>query len=88
MDIYLLFRKKSPLTKEGMLWLRGALEHEFTAWRNSSGRAVVSAVLVRSLLACLDRHENSPSPNPFAIKIPKLIIAPKYGQRQQAIWMI
>ena len=54
MDIYLLFRKKSPLTEEGLPWLRGALEHEFTARRNASGRAVVSAVLVRSLLACLD----------------------------------
>lgn len=54
MDIYLLFRKKSPLTEEGLPWLRGAFEHEFTARRNSSGRAVVSAVLVRSLLACLD----------------------------------
>lgn len=54
MDIYLLFRKKSPLTEEGLPWLRGAFEHEFTARRNSSGRAVVSAVLVRSLMACLD----------------------------------
>ena len=54
MDIYLLFRKKSPLTEEGLPWLRGALEHEFAARRNSTGRAVVSAVLVRSLLACLD----------------------------------
>ena len=54
MDIYLLFRKKSLLTEEGLPWLRGAFEHEFTARRNSSGRAVVSAVLVRSLLACLD----------------------------------
>jgi hypothetical protein len=54
MDIYLLFRKKSPLTEEGLPWLHGALEHEFTARRNASGRAVVSAVLVRSLLACLD----------------------------------
>lgn len=54
MDIYLLFRKKSPLTEEGLPWLRGAYEHEFTAKRNTTGRAVVSAVLVRSLLACLD----------------------------------
>jgi len=54
MDIYLLFRKKSPLTEEGLPWLRGAFEHEFTAQRNASGRAVVSALLVRSLLACLD----------------------------------
>ena len=54
MDIYLLFRKKSPLTEEGLPWLRGALEHEFTARRNATGKAVVSAVLVRSLLACLD----------------------------------
>jgi MoxR-like ATPase len=54
MDITLLFRKKTPLSDEGLPWLRGAFEHEFTARRNSSGRAVLSAVLVRSLLACLD----------------------------------
>ena len=54
MDIYLFFRKKSPLTEEGMPWLSGAEEHAATARRNSSGRAAVSAVLVRSLLACLD----------------------------------
>jgi hypothetical protein len=60
MDIYLLFRKKPPLTEEGRPVnrfanaLRGALEREFTARRNSSGRAVVSVLLVRSLLAYLD----------------------------------
>jgi hypothetical protein len=27
MDIYLLFRKKSPLSEEGLPWLCGALEH-------------------------------------------------------------
>ncbi len=54
MDIYLLFRKKSPLTEEGLSWLRGAEEHTYAAKRNASGRGVISAVLVRSLLACLD----------------------------------
>jgi len=54
MDIYLLFRKKSPLSDEGLPWLRGAEEHEFTAKRNTTGRAVISAILVRALLACLE----------------------------------
>jgi len=54
MDIYLFFRKKTPLTEEGMPWLSGAEEHSQAARRNTSGRAAVSAVLVRSLLACLD----------------------------------
>lgn len=54
MDIYLLFRKKSPLSDEGLPWLRGAEEHEFTAKRNTTGRAVISAILVRALIACLE----------------------------------
>ena len=54
MDIYLFFRKKTPLTEEGMPWLNGSEEHDQTARRNGSGRAALSAVLVRSLLACLD----------------------------------
>ncbi|MEW5869900.1 MAG: hypothetical protein AB1894_11535 [Chloroflexota bacterium] len=54
MDIHLLFRKKSPLSAEGLPWLRGAEEHEFTAKRNTTGRASVSAILVRALIACLD----------------------------------
>jgi hypothetical protein len=55
MDIWLLFRKKTPMAEEGIPWLRGAEEHTFTAKRNTTGRAVASAVLVRSLLACLER---------------------------------
>jgi hypothetical protein len=30
MDITLLFRKKSPLSEEGLPWLRSALKHEFS----------------------------------------------------------
>lgn len=55
MDIWLLFRKKTPMDNEGIPWLKGAEEHAFTAKRNTTGRAAVSAVLVRALLACLDR---------------------------------
>jgi nitric oxide reductase NorQ protein len=55
MDIWLLFRKKSPMTDEGIPWLKGAEEHSYIAKRNATGRALVSAVLVRALLACLDR---------------------------------
>lgn len=55
MDIWLLFRKKTPMNDEGIPWLRGSEEHTCTAKRNVTGRAVASAVLVRALLACLDR---------------------------------
>ena len=54
MDIYLLFRKKAPLTEDNLPWLKGAETHSFTAKRNTSGSASVSAILVRALLACLD----------------------------------
>ena len=53
-DIWLLFRKKTPMNNEGIPWLKGAEEHAFTAKRNTTGRAAVSAILVRALLACLD----------------------------------
>ena len=51
MDIYLYFAKKSPLTKDGLPWLRGLGVLSFTAKRNTSGSASVSAILVRALLA-------------------------------------
>ena len=54
MDTYLLFRKKAPLTEDNLPWLKGADTHTFTAKRNTSGSASVSAILVRALLACLD----------------------------------
>jgi len=64
MDVYLLFRKKSPLTEEGLPWLCGAYKHEFAARRNASGHGVVSAVLVRSLMACLDGAVQEAVANP------------------------
>ena len=36
MDTYLLFRKKAPLTEDGLPWLRGAETHTFTAKRNTA----------------------------------------------------
>ncbi|MBI9046991.1 MAG: AAA family ATPase [Anaerolineaceae bacterium] len=49
-----LYRKKNPLTDEGLPWLRGDSKHSYTARRNSTGQASVSALLVRSLLSTLD----------------------------------
>jgi MoxR-like ATPase len=54
MDITLLFRKHSALAEEGLPWLIGNEEHPYLARRNDTGRANVSAVLVRSLLYCLE----------------------------------
>ena len=54
MDTALLFRKHTPLTDDHLPWLRGAEEHAWTARRNASGKGVVSAILVRSLLSALD----------------------------------
>ena len=54
MDIYLLFRKKSPLTQDNLPWLKGAKTHSYPAKRNISDSASVSAILVCTLIACLD----------------------------------
>jgi hypothetical protein len=54
MDISLLFRKRTPLTDDRIPWLRGAEEHTFTARRNTTGKGVVSAILVRALLSTLE----------------------------------
>jgi len=53
MNTVLLFRKRSPLTEDGLPWLRGAEEHPWTAKRNLSGKGVVSAILTRALLSAL-----------------------------------
>jgi len=54
MDTVLLFRKRTPLTEDGLPWLRGAEEHPWMARRNASGKGVVSAILVRALLSALE----------------------------------
>jgi hypothetical protein len=54
MDTVLLFRKRTPLTEDGLPWLRGLQEHPWTARRNTSGKGVVSAILVRALLSALE----------------------------------
>jgi MoxR-like ATPase len=54
MDTMLLFRKRTSLTDDHLPWLRGGEEHPWLARRNSSGKGVVSAILVRSLLSALD----------------------------------
>lgn len=51
MDTVLLFRKRTPLTDDRLPWLRGSEEHPWTARRNTSGKGVVSAILVRALLS-------------------------------------
>jgi len=48
----LLFRNRSPLKEAN--WLRGSLEHAHCAKRNTSGRASLSAILARALLAALE----------------------------------
>jgi MoxR-like ATPase len=54
MDIFLLFRKRTPLSDDRIPWLRGAEEHTWTARRNSTGKGTVSAILVRALLSTMD----------------------------------
>lgn len=54
MDASLLFRKKAALTEDGLDWLKGSDEFPFTAKRNPTGKAAVSAILIRALLAALD----------------------------------
>lgn len=56
MEASLLFRKKAALTEDGLDWLKGSDEFPFTARRNVTGRAAVSAILVRALLAALEGH--------------------------------
>ena len=54
MDTVLLFRKRTPLTDDRLPWLRGSEEHPWAARRNTSGKGVVSAILVRALLSALE----------------------------------
>ncbi len=54
MDTLLLFRKRTPLVEDHIPWLRGGEEHSWTARRNRTGKAAVSAILVRALLSTLD----------------------------------
>jgi hypothetical protein len=56
MDASLLFRKRHALSEDGLDWLKGSDEFPFTARRNPTGAARVSAILVRALLAALDGH--------------------------------
>ncbi len=54
MNTVLLFRKRTPLTDDRLPWLRGSEEHFWTARRNTSGKGVISAILVRALLSALE----------------------------------
>ncbi len=56
MDINLLFRKRTPLTDDGLPWLSGNERHTWCARRNTSGEAVVSAILVRAIQAAAMHH--------------------------------
>ena len=56
MDINLLFRKRTPLTDDGLPWLSGNERHIWCARRNTSGEAVVSAILVRAVQAAAMHH--------------------------------
>ena len=48
------FQKHYPLTDDRLPWLRGSEEPPRTAHRNTSGKGVVSAILVRALLSALE----------------------------------
>jgi MoxR-like ATPase len=66
MDTMLLFRKHTPLSEDGLPWLSGAEEHAWTARRNTSGKGVISAILVRSLLCTLEGNVLEAYRNPSA----------------------
>jgi hypothetical protein len=54
-NIVLHFRKRYPLSEDHLPWLLGPEEHPWTARRNTSGKGVVSAILVRALYVLVDR---------------------------------
>jgi nitric oxide reductase NorQ protein len=56
MEISLLFRKRSPLTDDGLPWLSGNERHTWCARRNTTGEAGVSAILVRALQTAAMQH--------------------------------
>lgn len=51
MDTVLLLSKRSPLTDDRLSWLCGSEEHSWTTRRNTSGKGVVPAIMVRRLLS-------------------------------------
>lgn len=53
-----LFCKRTPLTDDRLPWLRGSEELPWTAWRNASGKGVVSAILVRALISALETNRS------------------------------
>ncbi len=54
MNISTLFRKRSPMTDEGMPWLNCSQEHTWTAKRNTTGKAAPSAILIRALISAIE----------------------------------
>ena len=52
--VSLLFRKRNTIDE--VPWLRGDEEHTFTAQRNKTGRARVSAILARALVSALQGY--------------------------------
>jgi hypothetical protein len=50
----LLFRKRTSLTDDRLDWLHGSEEYSWMARRNTSGKGVGSAFLVRALLSALE----------------------------------
>jgi MoxR-like ATPase len=56
MDISLLFRKRRPLTEEGLPWLSGDERGAWCARRNATGEAGVSAILIRAVQAAAMHH--------------------------------
>jgi hypothetical protein len=56
MDISLLFRKRRPLTEEGLIWLSGDERGAWCARRNATGEAGISAILIRAVQAAAMHH--------------------------------
>jgi MoxR-like ATPase len=67
MDASLLFRKKAALTEDGMDWLKGSDEFPYTAKRNPTGAAAVSAILIRALLAALEGNVRQATTAPASV---------------------
>ncbi len=56
MDTSLLFRKRRPLTDEGLGWLSGDERGPWCARRNATSEAGVSAILIRALQTAAMHH--------------------------------
>ena len=59
MNVHLLFGSKKPLDDWGAPWLKGGQEHTHLAVRNPGGKAALSSLLAKSLMAVLQGEVKS-----------------------------